>query len=172
MLVAFKQRYAKPQTSFAGSILNNIFNESVDVSICHSLKMYWVSNPHASLSDIVFEAQSLQAIQKESAKTAHARNQNATAKRFCERTWHNSTANVVNKWPITSSSQLSFCSSRFSPGMFTTSSTFPFTGTDILCRPRRYHLSPGQHVISVVHTRILHWDARCCHDKRCPILPL
>lgn len=56
------------------SSLKDTFTEDVDVSICHSLCEYRVSNPQADLNDIVFKAQSLLAIQEESTKPPHAAN--------------------------------------------------------------------------------------------------
>lgn len=43
-------------------ILNDIFIEKIDSSICQSLRKYWATHEHVSATDITIKAQSLLAI--------------------------------------------------------------------------------------------------------------
>lgn len=67
------------------STLNDIFIKAIDSPICHSLFDYWAINPHADERDIAFKAQSLQPIQKCSAKPGSFGNHAAQLKPFARR---------------------------------------------------------------------------------------
>lgn len=78
------------------SMLNNVFIEEVDSSICHGLREQWATNPHANVTYIPFKAQSLLATQKDTVKQPTSGNQTAAAKLFSRRNCNEHSANAVD----------------------------------------------------------------------------
>lgn len=76
----FFAKSCKVRNVYHNCTLNDIFIEMVDPFIRHSFKEKCTSSQQANLTDIIFKAQSILAIQKESTKVPHTGGQDGTAK--------------------------------------------------------------------------------------------
>lgn len=86
--------------------LIDVFIESIDTSICHSLSHYWTQNLQANLTNIAFQEKSFLSIQ-EGAGIVPNNNQGSynADKRINRKPWNNNNlemANVINSQTLTS----------------------------------------------------------------------
>lgn len=87
--MALYAKFGKVTDVYDNYTVNEIFMEGADPSICHCLREYWIMHPQAGVTNIVFKAHFLLAIQKYAAKPASHSNQATSRKPYEARTWNN-----------------------------------------------------------------------------------
>lgn len=110
-----KAKSCKVAAAYNESTLSNVFNGDENASLSHSLQIYWASHPLADLTYIVFHADFLLAIQKDSHNASHNNKFDISAKQYQENPWQRASTSSVSTSTTFSSARVTRSKLRAPP---------------------------------------------------------